>query len=101
MTTQTLNFKIDSQLKLEFNQLARDLGITTSALLNLFIKRAVDEHGIPFEVKVSNRPKRFDELNPILQKMWIEDKAIEMGLIEDDSTEISEKDFEEWRSFYK
>ncbi|GAB2025064.1 hypothetical protein OfM1_11350 [Lactovum odontotermitis] len=41
MTAPTMNFKLDETLKAEFNQLAKDLGLTSTGLLTLFVKKAV------------------------------------------------------------
>jgi DNA-damage-inducible protein J len=101
MSTQTINIKIDGELKREFNELAKAIGLTSSALLTMFIKRAVDEQAIPFEVKATNRVKSFEELNPVLQKMWVEDKAIEMGLLPDDTFEMTDDYFDKIKELYK
>jgi DNA-damage-inducible protein J len=70
MTTQTMNFKIDSVLKERFAKLAKDLGLSNSSLLTLLIKRTVDEQGIPFEVKVVEPEKtRAQELEEFEQML--------------------------------
>jgi DNA-damage-inducible protein J len=101
MSTQTLNVKVDSELKAQFAEFAKSVGLTTSALVTMFMKRSVDDQELPFLVKSPNRPKRFDELNPIIQKLWIEDKAIEMELIEDDSTEFTPEYWKKMEDLYK
>lgn len=97
MTTKAINFKIDTQLKSEFSQLAAELGLTTSAFLNVLIKRSVDEHGIPFEMKVPSKKP----LPPAYQKLWVKEQAIELGLLPDDAAALSDKDFDEAMELYK
>ncbi|GAB2026986.1 type II toxin-antitoxin system RelB/DinJ family antitoxin [Lactovum odontotermitis] len=48
MTTQSMNFKIDSDLKKEFQKLAESMGLTSTAMLTMFVKRAVDDQAMPF-----------------------------------------------------
>jgi DNA-damage-inducible protein J len=49
-----MNFKLDAKLKEQFEKVAEGIGINSSALLNILIKRTVVENGVPFEVKVTN-----------------------------------------------
>lgn len=95
MSTETINFKIDNKLKMQFQQLAKDLGANTTALLTMFVKKAVDEQGIPFEVKI--KPK----MNQVYQQLLVEEQAKMMGLIADDAKELTEEDLDEYRGLYQ
>ncbi|BAW81065.1 hypothetical conserved protein [Candidatus Nitrosoglobus terrae] len=95
MTTGTINFKIDNELKERFQQLAKDLGANTTTLLTMFVKRAVDDQAIPFDVKV--KPK----LNAVYRQLIAEENAKILGLIPDDATELTQKEMEEYRSLYQ
>lgn len=94
MTTGTINFKIDNELKEQFQQLARDLGANTTALLTMFVKRAVDDQAIPFDVKAKPR------LNAVYRQLIAEEKAKIQGLIPDDATELTQKEMDEYRNLY-
>lgn len=95
MTTGTINFKIDNELKEQFQQLSKDLGANTSTLLTMFIKRAVDEQAIPFDVKA--KPK----LNNTYRQLLAEENAKLLGLIPDDATELSDKETKAYRKLYQ
>lgn len=95
MTTGTINFKLDNELKEQFQQLAKDLGANTTALLTMFVKRAVDEQAIPFEVKAKPR------LNAVYRQLMVEEEAKILGLIPDDATELTQKEMDEYRSLYQ
>jgi addiction module RelB/DinJ family antitoxin len=55
MKSKTISFKVDETLKSEFDQLAADLGMPVSAMFSIYMKRAVADNGIPFEVKRDNK----------------------------------------------
>ena len=95
MSTANINFKIDTELKDQFQQLAKDLGANTTALLTMFVKRAVDEQALPFEVKAKPR------LNAVYRQLLAEEDAKLLGLIPDDATELTQKEMDEYRSLYQ
>ncbi len=47
----TVSFRMDDATKQKFERLCDDLGMSMSTAVNVFIKKAVREHGMPFEVK--------------------------------------------------
>ena len=96
MSSSTINFKIDNALKEQFQQLAKDLGANTTALLTMFVKRAVDEQAIPFDVKAKRKP-----LNLVYQKLIAEENAKTLGLIPDDATPLEDDFFEKALELYK
>ncbi|MCF2625009.1 type II toxin-antitoxin system RelB/DinJ family antitoxin [Fusobacterium perfoetens] len=51
MGQTNINIRLDEDLKKEFNLLCDDLGMNVTTAINIFIKKAVKEWGIPFEVK--------------------------------------------------
>lgn len=95
MSTGTINFKIDNELKAQFQQLAKDLGANTTTLLTMFVKKAVDEQGIPFEVKVK------PQLSEAYQQLLAEEHAKIIGLMPDDAVELNEKHIDEYRGLYQ
>ena len=50
METRTVNFKMDSQLKAEADELFAELGMNMTTAINVFIRQAVRQRKIPFEV---------------------------------------------------
>ena len=51
MSTTNLNIRIDSELKKSAESLFKDLGLNMSSAITMFLKSAVSNDGIPFEVK--------------------------------------------------
>lgn len=56
MSQTTLNVRIDSQLKKQFDDLCTDFGMTPSTAVNIFIKTLVRERRIPFEIAAPSDP---------------------------------------------
>lgn len=49
--TSTINIKVPTDVKEEANALFNNLGLTMSRAINIFLKKALSEGGIPFEVR--------------------------------------------------
>lgn len=54
MKKANLNVKIDPQLKSEAEAIFEDMGLTTTAAVNMFIKRVIDDRELPFKPRVTN-----------------------------------------------
>ena len=52
--TSAINVNVPSDVKKEATKLFNDLGLNMSTAINMFLKRAIIERGIPFEVKEVN-----------------------------------------------
>lgn len=91
MSTATMNFKTDEQTKKEFNAVAKDLGLTSSALLNVLVTRVAKEKAIPFKVEVvpEHKEKEYDQET---KKEMIRQLAIENDLIPDTDRRIDDVD---------
>ena len=50
MATVNTSIKIDEETKKEAQKLFKDLGLSLSAAINIFLKQAIREKGIPFYV---------------------------------------------------
>jgi len=48
--TATINVKTDSELKKQAESLFSDLGMNMTTALNIFLRQAVRENRIPFEI---------------------------------------------------
>ena len=44
--------RVDDSLKFDAETIFKEIGLTTSQAINIFLKKVVSEHGIPFELKV-------------------------------------------------
>lgn len=51
MADINVTIQMDENLKLQSEELFKDLGLSLSAAINMFIKQAVREQRIPFEIK--------------------------------------------------
>ena len=56
MSQATLNIRMDSHLKKQFEDLCIDFGMTPSTAVNVFVKTLVRERRIPFEIAAPRDP---------------------------------------------
>lgn len=90
MTTTSMNFKVDASTKKLFNQTAEKMGLTSSALLNIFVTRVAREQAVPFSLKVvPDKSETFDDES---KKAMIKELAIINGLIPDDDNKVDDLD---------
>lgn len=59
--TSSINVNVDSQVKEEAISLFNSLGLNMSTAINIFLRKALAEGGIPFEVKTPKPNKEFLE----------------------------------------
>ena len=52
MATTNLNIRTDKEIKDQAEQIFNELGLTMTTAINIFLRTAVREHGIPFELKL-------------------------------------------------
>ena len=50
MASTNVNIRMDADLKHQFETFCEDVGLTMTAAFNVFTKKAVREHRIPFEI---------------------------------------------------
>ncbi len=50
MSQTNVNIRMDADLKREFEAFCEDMGMTMTTAINLFVKKAVREYRIPFEI---------------------------------------------------
>ena len=62
--TTIMSVRVDKKLKKQSEELFKDLGLNTSAAINMFLTQCVREDSIPFEV--SRRPSK--ELQEALEE---------------------------------
>ena len=51
MSLATVSARIDAEDKRIFDSFCSSVGLTSSAALNLFVKKVIREHRIPFEIE--------------------------------------------------
>ncbi|HCE77884.1 MAG TPA: type II toxin-antitoxin system antitoxin, RelB/DinJ family [Lachnospiraceae bacterium] len=68
MATSNINVRVDSELKEEAEDLFKDLGLNMSTAITMFLKSAVSNNGIPFEVK---RPSLNAETRAALAEYYV------------------------------
>ena len=54
MSQTNISIRIDENLKQQFDNLCDELGLTMSALINVFIKKTVREQGVPFALSLND-----------------------------------------------
>jgi DNA-damage-inducible protein J len=51
----TVRARVDEQLKHDVEDILKEIGLNTSQAINIFLKKIVAEHGIPFELKAPSK----------------------------------------------
>ena len=64
----TINIRVNDEVKKEVENIFKSLGLNMSVAMNLFLKKCINENGIPFDLKVPNKEtvKAMEEANQIL-----------------------------------
>lgn len=52
MASTSVNIRMDSELKRQFETFCSDMGMTMTTAFNIFAKKAVREYRIPFEIGI-------------------------------------------------
>lgn len=55
MTNVNVTIRMDSELKKQAETLFNDLGLNLSSAINIFIRQAIREQAIPFEITCKNK----------------------------------------------
>lgn len=56
MAQATITARIDERDKIDFDAFCSNVGLNTSAAINLFVKAVLRENRIPFEIKQNSDP---------------------------------------------
>lgn len=56
-----INIRVNDEVKKEAETIFKSLGLNMSVAVNLFLKKCINENGIPFDLKIPNK-----ETNKIL-----------------------------------
>ena len=83
MAQLTISARIDSDDKIAFDLFCSRVGLNTSSVLNLFIKKVISEDRIPFEISVPKTISReeglkaFYQLREEAQKNGLQDMTLD------------------------
>ena len=63
-----INIRVNDEVKKEAETIFKSLGLNMSVTMNLFLKKCINENGIPFDLKIPNREtiEALEETNKIL-----------------------------------
>lgn len=53
--TTTLSFRINDDVKKQFEKTCEAMGLSASDALNIFVKKVIQEQAIPFDLKLTNK----------------------------------------------
>ncbi len=65
-----INIRVNDEVKKEAESIFKSLGLNMSVAMNLFLKKCINENGIPFDLKIPNREtiEALEETNKILKR---------------------------------
>lgn len=59
MTNSTnVTIRVDKNVKEQADKLFKDLGLNTNSAINIFLRKCVNEGGIPFKISLNNSPQK-------------------------------------------
>ena len=63
-----INIRVNDEVKKEAETIFKSLGLNMSVTMNLFLKKCINENGIPFDLKLPNNEtiEALEEINKIL-----------------------------------
>ena len=66
-----INIRVNDEVKKEAEIIFKSLGLNMSVAMNLFLKKCINENGIPFDLKLPNNEtiEALEETNKILKKI--------------------------------
>lgn len=64
----TLNLRIESELKNKAELVTKELGITMTSAVTLFLKALIREEGLPFDIKLAKEKKTKKETEEYKEK---------------------------------
>lgn len=75
MANTSINIRMDSDLKKQFEVFCSDMGMTMTTAINVFAKKAVREYRIPFEIGAERPNAETKEAINEVQKMKADPKC--------------------------
>ncbi|MFR4987040.1 MAG: type II toxin-antitoxin system RelB/DinJ family antitoxin [Lachnospirales bacterium] len=65
---KTINIKVDDDTKIKSEKIFKELGLSTSSAINIFLKKVINCNGIPFELKLNNDVYSKDEIFTLFEE---------------------------------
>lgn len=72
MASTSINIRMDSDLKKQFEAFCSDMGMTMTTAFNIFAKKAVREYRIPFEIGAERPNAETREAIQEVQRMKVD-----------------------------
>lgn len=74
-----INVNIDNNLKIKSENIFNELGLSVSDAIRIFLKKVVNENGIPFDLKLKKEEGiTWDNLNEETKKAIMSDESGEL-----------------------
>ena len=67
MNEATISIRLDSRDKIDFEKLCKNIGMTVSTAINVFIKKSISEQEIPVTVSANKKEKAWNNLKMIVK----------------------------------
>lgn len=67
MNEATISIRLDSKDKINFEKLCKNIGMTVSTALNIFIKKSISEQAIPVTLSANKKEKAWNNLKSIVK----------------------------------
>ena len=72
MNEATISIRLDSKDKIDFEKLCKNIGMTVSTALNVFIKKSISEQEIPVTLSANKREKAWNNLQTIVKNTKVD-----------------------------
>jgi len=89
MAQTAMTIRMDSDLKIKFNNLCEELGMSANTAFNIFARQAVRKRSIPFTIEASSKEDIRTQALEAIER--IRQSAIESGVADMSLEEINEE----------
>ena len=90
MAQQAMTIRLDAQMKLQFDNLCEQFGMSANTAINIFVNAVVRSRSIPFPINASDEKTMIRE-NAIKAIESMQQRAAETGISEMTLDEINEE----------
>ena len=77
MSVANINISVDSEIEAQAQEMFKSLGLDMSTAINIFLRQAIRQHGIPFAVTAEPTPsksaRKVPKLGCMKGKIWMAD----------------------------
>ena len=68
MSSTTISIRVDTDLKNDADKLFNELGLNLSSAVNIFLRQAIREQAIPFNVSLNNEDRILKDAESFVDK---------------------------------